>query len=59
MVLVTRLVMMVMTGVICFVLLLPLAMERHNILLAVGLAVVFALYVAANVLLWLRLKPRA
>jgi|HubBroStandDraft_6_1064221.scaffolds.fasta_scaffold4512484_2 hypothetical protein len=59
MVLVTRLVMMVMTGVICFVLLLPLAMERHNILLAVGLAVIFALYVAANVLLWLRLKPRA
>jgi len=54
-----RLGTMVMMGVICFVLLLPLAMERHNVLLAAGLAVIFALYVGANVLLWLRLKPRA
>jgi hypothetical protein len=54
-----RIVTMVMMGAICFALLLPLAIERHNTLLATGVVAIFVLYLGANVLLWLRLRPRA
>jgi hypothetical protein len=54
-----RIVTMAMMGVICFALLLPLAVERHNTLLATAVVTIFVLYVGANVLLWLRLRPRA
>jgi amino acid transporter len=56
---VTRIVTLVMSGVICFALLVPLAVERHNALLAIVIVAIFALYLGANVLLWLRLRPRA
>ena len=56
---ITRIVTMLMSGVICFALLVPLALARHNALLAAAVVVVFVVYLAANVLLWLRLKPRA
>jgi len=56
---ITRVVTVLMSGAIAFVLLVPLAIARHNPLLAVAIVVVFAAYLAANVLLWLRLKPRA
>jgi amino acid transporter len=50
---------MIMMGVICFVLLVPLAMERHNAVLSVAIVALFVVYIGANVLLWLRLRPRA
>lgn len=55
----TRIVAMLMGGVLCFALLLPMAIARHNAILAVGVVVVFAVYLGANVVLWQRLRPRA
>ena len=56
---VTRIVTMLMMAVICFALLLPLAMERHNPLLAAAIVTIFVLYLGANVLVWLRMRRRA
>ena len=56
---VTRLLTIAMAAVLCFALLLPLAIARHNTALAVGVVVLFALYGAVNVLLWRRLNRRA
>jgi hypothetical protein len=50
---------MAMMGVICFALLLPLALQRHNALLAIAIVAMFALYLGVNVVAWRRLKPRA
>ncbi len=54
-----RIVTMVMMGAIAFALLLPLAIERHNTLLATAVVTMFVLYLGANVLVWLRLRRRA
>ena len=56
---VSRIVTILMSAVICFALLLPLALQRHNVALAILVVGVFAAYLVANVVLWLRLKPRA
>lgn len=56
---ITRVVTMVMFGAICFALLLPLALARHNAVLAAGVVAIFIIYLAANVALWLRLKRRS
>jgi hypothetical protein len=56
---ITRVVTMVMAGVVCFALLLPLALARHDVLLAVALIVIFVAYAGINVLLWLRMTRRA
>ncbi len=54
-----RIVTMVMMGAVAFALLLPLAIERHNTLLATAVVAIFVLYLGANVLIWLRLRRRA
>jgi hypothetical protein len=56
---VSRVVAIVMAGVLCFGMLVPLSLARHNIGLAVFTAVVFIAYLAANVILWQRMRPRA
>jgi hypothetical protein len=49
-----------MAGVVCFGLIVPMALQRHNAGLAVGVGIVFAVYLIANVVLWQRLRrPRA
>jgi hypothetical protein len=56
---VSRIVAIVMAGVLCFGILVPLSLARHNIGLAVFIAIVFIAYLAANVILWQRMRPRA
>ena len=56
---VSRVVAIVMAGVLCFGILVPLSLARHYIGLAVFTAVVFIAYLAANVILWQRMRPRA
>jgi hypothetical protein len=55
----TRILTVAMAGVVCFALLLPLALARHDAGLAVVLVAIFVAYVGVNVLLWLRQKRRA
>ncbi len=55
----TRVLTVVMFGVICFVLIVPLALQRHNMLIALGISGAFVVYAIANVVLWQRMKPRA
>lgn len=50
---------MAMAAVICFALLLPAALARHNTLLAVLVIAVFIVYAGVNVLAWRRLNRRA
>ena len=47
-----------MAAVLCFALLVPLALTRHNVVLATFVAVVFLAYLVANVVLWQRMRPR-
>ena len=56
---VTRIVAVAMSGVLCFGILLPLALRRHNVWLAVFVSVVFAAYLIANIVLYLRMRKRA
>ncbi len=55
----TRIIAVLMAGVLCFVLLVPMALQRHNVPLAVGVGIVYLVYLAANVVLWQRMRPRA
>jgi amino acid transporter len=55
----TRIITVLMFGVICFVLIVPLALQRHNLVIATGISIVFVLYLVANIVLWRRMKPRA
>ena len=55
----TRIVTVLMFAAICFVLIVPMALQRHNTALAVGIGGIFALYLIANIVLWRRMKPRA
>lgn len=56
----TRIITIAMFAVLCFVLIVPMALQRHNSALAIGITVVFVLYLIANVVLWQRMnKPRA
>ncbi len=50
----TRAATVLMAGVVCFGLLVPLAVAHHHAWIAGGVAVVYACYVAANVLIWQR-----
>jgi len=54
----SRAATVVMAGVACFGLLMPLALARKNPLLAAGLAVAYLLYAGVNVLLWQRMRAR-
>ena len=55
----TRIFTVLMFGAICFMLIVPMALQRHNVALAVGFSAIFAIYLVANVILWRRIKPRA
>lgn len=55
----TRILTVLMFGAICFVLIVPLALQRHNMTIAIGISVAFVLYLIVNVVLWRRMKPRA
>ncbi|MBV8637916.1 MAG: hypothetical protein JO322_07495 [Candidatus Eremiobacteraeota bacterium] len=55
----TRILTVLMFGVLCFVLIVPLALQRHNMFIAIGISVAFVLYLIANVVLWRRMKRRA
>jgi hypothetical protein len=56
---ITRVLTIAMAAVLCFALLLPLALARHNTAFAVLVVALFAAYAAVNVLLWRRLNRRA
>lgn len=55
----TRIITVAMFGVLCFLLIVPMAVQHHNLFLAVGISVVFVLYLIVNIVLWRRMKPPA
>jgi hypothetical protein len=55
----TRLVALIMAAVLCFGILVPMSLERHNPTLAILIGIVFVAYLVANVVLWQRMRPRA
>jgi hypothetical protein len=56
---VSRIVSLVMAGVLCFGILVPLSLARHSLALAVVVAVVYIAYLVANFILWKRMRSRA
>ncbi len=52
----TRVMAVVMAGVICFGLLVPLAVRKHDVALALVIAGVYAVYLVVNVVVWRRLR---
>jgi hypothetical protein len=52
----SRIVALLMAAVLCFALLVPMSLARHNALLAVFVAVVFFAYLVANLVLWQRMR---
>lgn len=55
----SRILSLATAAVLCFVLLVPMALARHNTGLAIFIVVVFLAYLAGNVALWLRMRtPR-
>jgi hypothetical protein len=55
---ISRIIALLMAAVLCFALLVPLALARHNTALAVFVAVVFVAYLGGNVVIWQRLRRR-
>jgi hypothetical protein len=53
-----RIMTAVMFGGVCFLLIVPLALQRHQIWLAAGASVLYAAYLVTNVVLWRRMKSR-
>ncbi len=54
----SRIIALLMAGVLCFALLVPMSLARHNSALALFVAVVFFAYLIANVVLWQRTRRR-
>lgn len=54
----SRIITVAMFAVLCFVLVVPMALKRGNTFIAVGISMVFLAYLIANVVLWQRMKPR-
>jgi hypothetical protein len=52
--LVARIITMTMFGAICFVLLLPLALQRHQLPFAIAVIALFCIYLIANFVAWRR-----
>jgi hypothetical protein len=52
----SRIIAVAMAAVLCFVLLVPMSLARHNVALAGFVAVVFFAYLTANVVLWQRMR---
>lgn len=55
----SRVMMVVLFAGICFMLIVPLALQRHQTVLAVAVVVLFVLYVIANVVAWRRMQRRS
>lgn len=56
---VSRIIALVMAGILCFGILVPLSLARHSLALAIVVSVVYVAYLIANVILWQRMRPRA
>lgn len=56
---ISRIVALVMAGILCFGILVPLSLARHSLALAIAVAIVYIAYVIANIVLWQRMRPRA
>ena len=54
----TRIITVLMFAVLCFVLIVPMALQRGNMFLAVSITIVFIAYLILNVILWRRMKSR-
>lgn len=54
----TRIITILMAGVICFGLIVPLGFHAHNAAIVIGLPILFILYVIVNVVLWRRMKQQ-
>jgi hypothetical protein len=52
--LIARLITMTMFGAICFVLLVPLAIQRHQLPFAIVVVALFLAYVVINAIAWRR-----
>jgi hypothetical protein len=56
---ITRVVMLLMFAVICFGMLVPMALQRRQTPLAVAIGAAFVAYVVVNVVLWRRMGRRS
>lgn len=54
----SRLIAVAMAAVVCFVLLVPMALREHNAGLATVVTLIFLVYGAANVMLWARYRKK-
>jgi uncharacterized membrane protein len=54
----SRIITIAMFGVLCFVLIVPMALKRGNTALAIGISCAFVIYLIMNIVLWQRMKPR-
>jgi amino acid transporter len=52
--LIARIITMTMFGAICFALLIPLAVQRHQIALAAVVLALFVVYLIINAIAWRR-----
>jgi len=52
----SRIMAVLMAGVLCFALLVPMSLARHNVALAVFIALIFFGYLAGNIVLWQRMR---
>jgi hypothetical protein len=55
----SRVMMVVLFAGICFLLVVPLALRRHQPALAIGVSVLFCAYLTANIVIWQRMKRRS
>jgi hypothetical protein len=54
----SRIIAILMAAVLCFALLVPMSLARHNTALAAFITIVFFAYLAANIVLWQRMRRR-
>lgn len=54
----SRILALLMAGVLCFALLVPMSLARHNVGLAIFIAALYVAYLIGNVALWQRMRPR-
>ena len=54
----SRVIAVAMAAVLCFVLLLPMALQRHDTRLAFFVVAIFVAYILANAYLWMKLRAK-
>ncbi|HVR47700.1 MAG TPA: hypothetical protein VMT95_13805 [Candidatus Binatia bacterium] len=55
---ISRIIALLMAAVLCFAVLVPLALARHNTALAIFVGIVFAAYLFGNIVIWQRMRRR-